>query len=181
MNLGLGRDLVQAPVPHRSTPRPGPARPPRPGRREAVLARTRQGLLCATFWTSPGRNAYLGTATTTGQGTAGMRDIGHFIGGRRVEGAGGRSGPVFDPATGEQTGRVAFADAAVVDRAVQAALKVQPDWAAQPVLRRARVMFRLKELIERETDRLARLITEEHGKTLEDAKGSITRGLEVVE
>ena len=110
-----------------------------------------------------------------------MRDIGHFIGGRRVEGAGGRSGPVFDPATGEQTGRVAFADAAVVDRAVQAALKVQPDWAAQPVLRRARVMFRLKELIERETDRLARLITEEHGKTLEDAKGSITRGLEVVE
>src|SRR3954469_25366484 len=110
-----------------------------------------------------------------------MKDIGHFIGGRQVEGAGGRSGPVFDPATGEQTGRVAFADAAVVDRAVQAALKVQPDWAAQPVLRRARVMFRLKELIERETDRLARLITEEHGKTLEDAKGSITRGLEVVE
>src|SRR3954454_22285282 len=105
-----------------------------------------------------------------------MRDIGHFIGGRRVEGAGGRSGPVFAPATGEQTGRVAFADAAVVDRAVQAALKVQPDWAAQPILRRARVMFRLKELIERETDRLARLIAQEHGQKLEGARGAVNPG-----
>jgi malonate-semialdehyde dehydrogenase (acetylating)/methylmalonate-semialdehyde dehydrogenase len=110
-----------------------------------------------------------------------MKDIGHFIAGRRVAGESGRFGPIFDPALGEQTGRVALGGTAEVDAAVQAAQKAQPDWAATPVLRRMRVMFRLKELIERDMDRLARLVTEEHGKTLEDAKGSVTRGLEVVE
>ena len=110
-----------------------------------------------------------------------MKDIGHFIGGRQVLGGSGQHGPVFNPATGEQSGRVALGDAGDVDAAVRAALKVQPDWAATPLLRRMRVMFRLKELIERDLDRLARLVTEEHGKTLEDAKGSVTRGLEVVE
>ncbi|MEK0085292.1 CoA-acylating methylmalonate-semialdehyde dehydrogenase [Benzoatithermus flavus] len=110
-----------------------------------------------------------------------MKDIGHFIAGRRVPGESGRFGPIFDPALGEQTGRVALGGAAEVDAAVQAAKRAQPDWAATPILRRMRVMFRLKELIERDMDRLARLVTEEHGKTLEDAKGSVTRGLEVVE
>jgi len=110
-----------------------------------------------------------------------MKDIGHFIGGRHVPGESGRFGPIWNPATGEQTGRVAFATAEEVDRAVQAAKKVQPAWAAQPLIRRTRVMFRYKELIERNLDELARLITEEHGKTLEDAKGSLIRGLEVVE
>ncbi len=109
------------------------------------------------------------------------KDIGHFIGGRRVEGTSGRYGPIFDPATGEQTGRVAFATAAEVDRAVQAAKEAQKAWGDTPPIRRARVMFRFKTLIEQNMDRLARLVTEEHGKTLEDAKGSITRGLEVVE
>ena len=110
-----------------------------------------------------------------------MKDIGHFIGGELVAGSGGQSGPIFDPATGEETGRVAFAGAAEVDRAVQAAKAAFPAWSQLPLLRRARVMFKLKELIERNTDRLARLITEEHGKTLDDAKGEVTRGLEVVE
>ena len=110
-----------------------------------------------------------------------MKDIGHFIGGRRVAGQSGEFGPVFNPAVGERTGRVALGGAAEVQAAVDAARKAQPDWAATPLLRRMRVMFRLKELIERDMDRLARLVTEEHGKTVEDAKGSVTRGLEVVE
>ena len=110
-----------------------------------------------------------------------MKDIGHFIAGERVAGDSGQSGPIFDPATGEETGRVAFADAALVDRAVQAAKAAFPAWSQLSLLRRARVMFKLKELLERNTDRLARLITEEHGKTLDDAKGEVTRGLEVVE
>lgn len=110
-----------------------------------------------------------------------MKEIGHFIGGRRVAGESGEFGPVFNPALGEQTGRVALGGAAEVQAAVEAAKKAQPAWADTPLLRRMRVMFRLKELIERDMDRLARLVTEEHGKTLEDAKGSVTRGLEVVE
>jgi malonate-semialdehyde dehydrogenase (acetylating)/methylmalonate-semialdehyde dehydrogenase len=110
-----------------------------------------------------------------------MSEIGHIIGGKRVAGTSGQSGPVFNPATGEQTGRVAFADAAEVDRAVAAAKAAQPAWAEVPVVRRARVLFKLKELIERHIDELAALLTAEHGKTLDDAKGSITRGLEVVE
>ena len=110
-----------------------------------------------------------------------MQDIGHFIGGQRIGGGSGRFGPVFNPALGEQTARVALAGAAEVDAAVHAATAAQPDWAATPLLRRMRVMFRLKELIERDIDRLAQLVSEEHGKTHEDAKGSVTRGLEVVE
>ncbi|MCB2053503.1 MAG: aldehyde dehydrogenase family protein, partial [Geminicoccaceae bacterium] len=109
------------------------------------------------------------------------REIGHLIAGERVAGSSGRSGPVFDPATGEETGRVAFADASELQRAVDAAKEAQPGWAATAVIRRARVMFKFKELLERHADELARLITAEHGKTLDDARGEITRGLEVVE
>ncbi len=109
------------------------------------------------------------------------KELGHFIAGRRVAGESGRFGPIWNPATGEQTGRVAFASADEVDRAVQAAKKAQPAWAALPIIRRTRVMFRYKQLIEQNLDRIARAITEEHGKTLEDSKGSVIRGLEVVE
>ena len=70
---------------------------------------------------------------------------------------------------------MALGGAAEVDAAVQAARKAQPAWAETSLLRRMRVMFRLKELIERDMDRLARLVTEEHGKVLDDAKGSVTR------
>jgi malonate-semialdehyde dehydrogenase (acetylating)/methylmalonate-semialdehyde dehydrogenase len=110
-----------------------------------------------------------------------MREIGHFIGGRMVPGASGRSGDVFNPASGEVTARVALANAAEVDRAVQAAAKAWPSWAATPPLRRARVMFRLKELLERERKSLSAAITAEHGKVLSDADGEVQRGLEVVE
>src|SRR5262245_49583402 len=110
-----------------------------------------------------------------------MGSIGHFIGGKAVAGGSGRSGPVFNPATGEQSASVAFASAAEIDRAVDAAEAAQAGWAAMTPLTRARVMFRLKELLEANKDEIAKLITLEHGKTVEDAKGEVVRGLEVVE
>jgi malonate-semialdehyde dehydrogenase (acetylating)/methylmalonate-semialdehyde dehydrogenase len=110
-----------------------------------------------------------------------MNEIGHLIGGKRVAGTSGRFGNVYDPAVGEVTGRVAFANEAEVDQAVANAKAAFQRWSTTPVTRRARVMFRLKELIERDLEKLARLVSAEHGKTVEDAKGSVTRGLEVVE
>ena len=107
--------------------------------------------------------------------------LGHWIDGAAVPGAGARFGAVYDPATGEAVARVPFADAADVARAVAAAAAAAPDWAATPPLRRARVIFRFKELVERRKEALARAITREHGKVLADAEGSVTRGLEVVE
>ncbi len=109
------------------------------------------------------------------------KDIGHWLNGRAVAGSSTRYGDVFNPAVGERAGRVALASAAEVDAAVQAAKAALPGWAGTTPLRRARVMFKLKELIERDIDHLADLISSEHGKTLADAKGSVTRGLEVVE
>jgi malonate-semialdehyde dehydrogenase (acetylating)/methylmalonate-semialdehyde dehydrogenase len=110
-----------------------------------------------------------------------MREIGHFIGGRAVPGASGQFGDVFNPATGELSARVAMASAAELDTAVAAAVAAWPAWAATPPLRRARVMFRFKELLERDRKKLAALVTAEHGKTLPDAEGEVQRGLEVVE
>ncbi|MDX6748757.1 CoA-acylating methylmalonate-semialdehyde dehydrogenase [Geminicoccaceae bacterium 1502E] len=110
-----------------------------------------------------------------------MKDIGHLIGGKKVAGTSGAYGDIFNPATGEISGRVAFGGASEVDAAVQNAKAALPGWANTPVLRRARAMFRFKELIEQNMDRLARLVSEEHGKTFDDAKGEVTRGLEVVE
>ncbi|NNG04788.1 MAG: CoA-acylating methylmalonate-semialdehyde dehydrogenase, partial [Inquilinus sp.] len=105
----------------------------------------------------------------------------HFVGGKVVEGRSGRQGDVFNPATGELAARVALASAAEVDAAVAVAREAFPGWAATPPVVRARVMFRFKELVERHMDELAALVTAEHGKVLSDAKGSIQRGLEVVE
>ncbi len=110
-----------------------------------------------------------------------MREIGHFIAGRPTAGTSGRFGDVFDPALGEVTARVALASAAEVDRAVGVAAAAWPAWAAMPPLRRARVMFRLRDLLERDRARLSAAITAEHGKVLSDADGEVQRGLEVVE
>lgn len=107
--------------------------------------------------------------------------IPHFIGGRVVEGRSGRFGNVFDPALGQVARRVAFASKAEVDRAVEAASAAFPDWAASPPLRRARILNRFRELLERDLVRLAGIITSEHGKVLSDAKGEVQRGIEVVE
>jgi len=110
-----------------------------------------------------------------------MTEIHHYIDGKRFEGSSGRWGDVFNPATGERTRRVALGGADEIDRAVQAAAAAFPAWAATPPLTRARIMFRLKDLLEREAPSLARIITDEHGKVLSDAQGEVTRGLEVVE
>lgn len=110
-----------------------------------------------------------------------MRTISNWIDGERVAAGDGRTGAVFDSATGEQCAEVAMSTGADVEAAVASAARAFPAWSQTPVLRRARVMFRFKELIERDRDELAALITEEHGKVLHDAHGSIQRGLEVVE
>src|SRR2546425_10531563 len=109
------------------------------------------------------------------------RAIGHFIAGQPRPGQSGRASDVFNPATGAITSKVALASAAEVDAAVAAAQKAFRPWAETSPLKRARVMFRFKELIERDLDKLAAIITSEHGKVLSDAKGEVQRGLEVVE
>jgi malonate-semialdehyde dehydrogenase (acetylating)/methylmalonate-semialdehyde dehydrogenase len=105
----------------------------------------------------------------------------HFVNGKHVAGEGARFGDVYNPATGEVTAKVPLASAAEVKRAIGAAKAAFPGWAATPAVRRARVLFKFKELVEKHSDELARLITSEHGKVLSDSLGSLTRGLEVVE
>jgi malonate-semialdehyde dehydrogenase (acetylating) / methylmalonate-semialdehyde dehydrogenase len=108
-------------------------------------------------------------------------EIQHFIAGRLVPGRSGRFSPVFNPATGEQTGSVPLATADELDEAVRAALDAFPAWAATPPLRRARILNRFLRLLEENQDRIAATITAEHGKVLSDAAGELARGIEVVE
>jgi malonate-semialdehyde dehydrogenase (acetylating) / methylmalonate-semialdehyde dehydrogenase len=110
-----------------------------------------------------------------------VKDIQHWINGRETPGASGRHGDVYNPALGAVAGRVAYASADETARAVAAAHTAFAGWAATPPLRRARVMFKFKELIEQNLDALAQLISSEHGKVVSDARGEVTRGLEVVE
>ncbi|MBS0278824.1 MAG: CoA-acylating methylmalonate-semialdehyde dehydrogenase [Proteobacteria bacterium] len=110
-----------------------------------------------------------------------MKEIGHFISGKVVAGTSGRFGDVFNPATGEIQAKVALASRAEMRKAVDAALKVFPEWAAVNPQRRARVMFNFKSLVERDMDKLARMLSDEHGKVLADARGDVQRGLEVIE
>ena len=109
------------------------------------------------------------------------RRIPHFIQGREAGGGSGRWGEVFDPATGAVQARVALASADDVSAAVAAAQAAFPAWAATTPLQRARILFRFKELLEKHADEIAAAITAEHGKVLADARGELTRGLEVVE
>jgi malonate-semialdehyde dehydrogenase (acetylating)/methylmalonate-semialdehyde dehydrogenase len=104
-----------------------------------------------------------------------------WIGGKPYAGTTTRTGAVANPATGETIRHVPFANAADVDAAVAAATRALPAWRAAPPLRRARVLMRFRELMEANKAALARIVTEEHGKTLADAEGSVTRGIEVVE
>jgi malonate-semialdehyde dehydrogenase (acetylating) / methylmalonate-semialdehyde dehydrogenase len=110
-----------------------------------------------------------------------MDQVPHFIGGSKVSGRNDRFGEVFNPATGKCTGHVRFAGTEEVDLAVTAAAKAFPAWASTSPLHRARVLFKLKDLLERDAESLAALITSEHGKVLGDARGEVARGLEVVE
>jgi len=110
-----------------------------------------------------------------------MREIGHFIGGKAVKGASGCFGDVFDPNTGEVQAKVALAKHSEVEHAIANAQAAQPAWAATNPQRRARVMFKFLELVQKEFEPLAKLLSLEHGKTVPDARGDIQRGVEVVE
>jgi malonate-semialdehyde dehydrogenase (acetylating)/methylmalonate-semialdehyde dehydrogenase len=116
--------------------------------------------------------------TTTAPATKTLR---HWIAGAPVEEVAERSGPIFDPASGQQTGSVAFATPADVDRAVAAARQAFPSWRALSLARRAELMFRIRELVHERREEIAALITAEHGKVAGDAVGEVTRGLEVIE
>ena len=110
-----------------------------------------------------------------------MRQIGHFIGGKQVAGSSGRSQPVFNPATGEIQAEVALASEAELNAAVENAKAAQPKWAATNPQRRARVFMKFVQLLNDNMNELAELISREHGKTIEDSKGDVVRGLEVCE
>ena len=108
------------------------------------------------------------------------KTIPFFIGGHEVAGK-GRTAPVFNPATGEQTASVSLASTAEVNEAIAVARKAFPAWASTPPLRRARILNKFLGILDARTDELAAVITSEHGKVLSDAKGEIQRGAEVVE
>ena len=110
-----------------------------------------------------------------------QRTIQHWIAGSETTGASTRFGTVYNPATGTQQAQVALAEPADVDAAVAAASKAFEEWREVSLIRRARVMFALRDLIERHLDELSELVADEHGKVVSDAKGEVIRGLEVVE
>ena len=110
-----------------------------------------------------------------------MNDIQHWIDGKVVASTSDRTGPVFNPATGEQTGQVALASVDEVDAAVAAAKAAAPGWRATSLSKRAEVMFRLRELVDANRKEIATVLTGEHGKVLSDALGEVARGLENIE
>ena len=110
-----------------------------------------------------------------------MRNIFHYVEGKEFKGESKRTSDVYNPATGEVQAKVNLASKTDVDSAIKCAAKVFPNWADTPPITRARILFKFKELIEKNSDELTKLIVAEHGKVYDDAKGSLTRGLEVVE
>ncbi len=108
-------------------------------------------------------------------------ELHHFVGGKKVPGHSGRFGDVYNPTIGEIGARVPLATEAEVQAAIANAEEAYADWSATSPITRARVMFRFKDLLERNIDELALLLSNEHGKVLSDAKGSVIRGIEVVE
>jgi len=110
-----------------------------------------------------------------------MRQPGHYINGQALKGRGEFTSDIFNPATGEVTAQLIFATTAEVEQAVQAATDALPAWAATPPPRRARIMMRFTQLLGDHVDELALLISQEHGKVLDDARGEVLRGIEVVE
>ena len=110
-----------------------------------------------------------------------MNLIQHFVNGKIIPGKSDRKGKIFNPATGEQESEVKLGSKLDLDEAVDIAKKAFETWSLKPPIQRARIMFKFKELIEKNSDELTKMIVSEHGKVYEDAKGSLTRGLEVVE
>ena len=110
-----------------------------------------------------------------------MREVKHFIAGKSTIGHSRREGEIFNPNTGQVQASVCLGGADDIAAAVEAAQKVQPEWAATNPQRRARVMFKFKQLLEDNMDELAALLSSEHGKVIADSKGDVQRGLEVIE
>lgn len=110
-----------------------------------------------------------------------MKNIGHYIQGKLVAGKGKRFQQIFNPATGEVTAQVSFATSEEVTHAIEVAKKTFITWSQVTPLKRARVLFKFKDLLEKNTNKLAELLTAEHGKVLEDAKGEVLRAIELVE
>ena len=110
-----------------------------------------------------------------------MNLIQHFVNGKIIPGKSDRRGKVFNPAIGEQESEVILGLKSDLDEAVDVAKKAFETWSLKPPIQRARIMFKFKELIEKNSDELTKMIVSEHGKVYEDAKGSLIRGLEVVE
>jgi malonate-semialdehyde dehydrogenase (acetylating)/methylmalonate-semialdehyde dehydrogenase len=110
-----------------------------------------------------------------------VKQITHWIDDRSVAGTSGRSSPVYNPATGEQTGAVDLASAAELDAAAETAAGAAPEWRSTPLSRRAEILFSFRDLVDRHRLDIARLITAEHGKVISDALGEVARGLENVE
>jgi malonate-semialdehyde dehydrogenase (acetylating)/methylmalonate-semialdehyde dehydrogenase len=110
-----------------------------------------------------------------------LKRITHWINGGPVAGESGRSGPVYNPAAGIQTGEVDFASAEEVDRAVQAAKEAFASWRAVSLSRKTEIFFRIRALVDEHREDIAKILTAEHGKVLSDAKGEVARGLEVIE
>ncbi len=110
-----------------------------------------------------------------------MRNIPHYINGARVEGTSGRTADVFNPATGEVQAQVPLANASELNAAIESAKKAQVAWGAANPQKRARVMMKFVDLLNRDMHKLAEMLSSEHGKTVPDAKGDVQRGLEVAE
>ena len=110
-----------------------------------------------------------------------VREIQHYVNGKLISGESGREGDVFNPATGEVQAKVPLANIDELNKTVEVAVKAQVEWARQNPQQRARVMMRFVELLHRDMDKLTEMLSCEHGKTLDDAKGDIVRGLEVAE
>src|SRR5947208_2749595 len=107
--------------------------------------------------------------------------VSHWIGGRRVAGTSGRSGPVYNPATGTLTREVDFATSEEVDAAVAAAKAAFPAWRATSLSRRTEILFKIRNLVDQHRSDLAAILTAEHGKVTADALGEVARGLETLE
>ncbi|GHF18630.1 methylmalonate-semialdehyde dehydrogenase (acylating) [Kordiimonas sediminis] len=105
----------------------------------------------------------------------------HYVGGKVVEGTSGRFGPIFNPSTGEEQGRVALASKAEVEAIIEVADKATEEWGTTSVVKRARVLQNLVHILYREKDKLAEALSSEHGKVFSDAQGDVQRGLEVAE
>ncbi len=112
---------------------------------------------------------------------AAVKPINHWISGSRVAGGSGRTSPVYNPATGAQSGAVDLASVDEIDHAVQAAKQAFPAWRALSLARRAELFFAIRELFHAKREEIAKFLTAEHGKVLSDAMGEVTRGLEVIE